>query len=176
MALKMAVGLQTADVAKMDVNGDGQVTEVDALQILKWAAAGGQCGVGVVGVTPVVTPVVAVNAKGANNVGSLEFELIYDTAVLQAVGVEKGTLAGNAMIDSSVERPGRVWVGMVDSNGINGDGSLVVVSFQKVGEGQIEATLTLENVVAHNAATLIDIITQVSPGSLTTPPTITFVR
>jgi hypothetical protein len=44
MALKMAVGLQPPDVARMDVDGDGQVTEVDALQILKWAVAGGQCG------------------------------------------------------------------------------------------------------------------------------------
>jgi hypothetical protein len=28
----------------MDVNGDGQVSEVDALQILKWAVQGGGCG------------------------------------------------------------------------------------------------------------------------------------
>jgi len=59
IALKMAVGLQAPDVARMDVNGDGQVTEVDALQILKWAVAGGQCGAGVVRVTPpVVTPTI----------------------------------------------------------------------------------------------------------------------
>ncbi|HUT20514.1 MAG TPA: dockerin type I domain-containing protein, partial [Anaerolineae bacterium] len=44
MALRMAVGLQPADVARMDIDGDGGITEVDALQILKWAVAGGQCG------------------------------------------------------------------------------------------------------------------------------------
>ena len=48
----MAVGLQTLDAAKMDVNGDGQVTEVDALQILKWAVAGGQCGGAPAGSSP----------------------------------------------------------------------------------------------------------------------------
>ncbi|MBL7062023.1 MAG: hypothetical protein ISS54_04735 [Dehalococcoidia bacterium] len=48
---------------------------------------------------------VPVNANGASNVGSLEFELVYDPAVLEATGVEKGTLAGNAMMESSVDRP-----------------------------------------------------------------------
>ena len=117
---------------------------------------------------------VPVNANGASNVGSLEFELVYDSTVLQAVGVEKGTLAGNAMMDFTTARPGRVWVGIVDSNGINGNGSLVVVSFQGVGEGAATGQLTLENVEAYDAQTLIDIITQTTPGNLSTPPAISF--
>ena len=117
---------------------------------------------------------VPVNATGASNVGSLEFELVYDSTVLQAVGVEKGTLAGNAMMDFTTARPGRVWVGIVDSNGINGNGSLVVVSFQEVGQGAATGQLTLENVEAYDAQTLIDIITQATPGNLSTPPTIIF--
>ena len=117
---------------------------------------------------------VPVNATGASNVGSLEFELVYDSTVLQAVGVEKGTLAGNAMMDFTTARPGRVWVGIVDSNGINGNGSLVVVSFQEVGQGTATGQLTLENVEAYDAQTLIDIITQTTPGNLSTPPTIIF--
>ena len=117
---------------------------------------------------------VPVNANGASNVGSLEFELVYDSTALQAVGVEKGTLAGNAMMDFTTARPGRVWVGIVDSNGINGNGSLVVVSFQGVGEGAATGQLTLENVEAYDAQTLIDIITQTTPGNLSTPPAISF--
>jgi len=117
---------------------------------------------------------VPVNATGASNVGSLEFELVYDSTVLQAVGVEKGTLAGNAMMDFATARPGRVWVGIVDSNGISGNGSLVVVSFREVGQGAATGQLTLENIEAYDAQTLIDIITQATPGNLSTPPTIVF--
>jgi len=119
---------------------------------------------------------VAVNSRGASNVGSLEFEMVYDSTVLEAVSVQKGTLAGNAMLDFSVDRPGRVWVGMVDSNGISGDGSLVIVSFQAVGASERTSPLSLENIGAHNATTLIDIVTEAAAGNLDTPPTITFVR
>jgi hypothetical protein len=42
--MRMAVGLQAADPGKLDVNGDGQVTEADALRIFQWAVAGGVCG------------------------------------------------------------------------------------------------------------------------------------
>ena len=103
-----------------------------------------------------------------------DFYLGTATASTQAVGVEKGTLAGNAMMDFTTARPGRVWVGIVDSNGINGNGSLVVVSFQEVGQGAATGQLTLENVEAYDAQTLIDIITQATPGNLSTPPTIIF--
>ncbi|MBL7062022.1 MAG: hypothetical protein ISS54_04730 [Dehalococcoidia bacterium] len=69
---------------------------------------------------------------------------------------------------------------MADSNGVSGDGSLVIVSFRAVGEGTATTQLTLENIDAHDAETLIDIITQATPGSFSvedssyTSPVITF--
>jgi len=77
-------------------------------------------------------------------------------------------------MDFTTTHPGRVWVGIVDSNGISDNGSLVVVSFQRVGQGAETGQLTLENVEAYDAQTLIDIITQATPGNLSTPPTIVF--
>jgi hypothetical protein len=65
-------------------------------------------------------------------------------------------------------------VGIVDSNGISGNGPLVVVSFQGVGQGAATGQLTVENVKAYDAQTLIDIITQTTPGNLSTSPTIIF--
>jgi hypothetical protein len=108
---------------------------------------------------------VPVNAEGAEGVGSLEFFLAYDSAVLEATGVEKGTLASNAMMEFSIETPGQVWVGMVDANGMSGDDSLVIISFRVIGEDGISTPLTLENVDAYDAATLIDLLTQTSEGS-----------
>ena len=117
-----------------------------------------------------------VNANNASNLGSLEFELVYDPDILQPDSVTKGELADNAMIDFSFTRSGRVWVAMVDSNGISGNGSLAVITFRRVGTSQTAAILTLENVRAHNATTLVDIITSTTAGSLTTPPAINFAR
>ena len=115
-----------------------------------------------------------VNANNASNLGSLEFELVYNTGILQPESVAKGELADNAMIDFSFARSGRVWVAIVDSNGLTGSGSLAEITFRSVGSGQTSAVLTLENVRAHNATTLVDIITSTTAGSLTTPPAINF--
>ncbi|MFA5399847.1 MAG: cohesin domain-containing protein [Dehalococcoidia bacterium] len=119
---------------------------------------------------------VPINAVNAGNLGSLEFELVYDPAIVQAEGVTKGDLADNAMLDFSLSRTGRIWVALVDSNGLNGNGSLAVISFHRVGSGQTAATLKLENVIAHDAINLVDIITSTTAGSLTTPPVINFTR
>lgn len=119
---------------------------------------------------------VPVNTINAGNVGSIEFELVYDPALLKVENVEKGKLADNAMIDFSLARSGRVWVAMVDSNGLNGSGSLAVISFSKVGTGQTSSVLKLENVYAYDATTLIDIVTKTNQGNLTTPPAINFVN
>jgi len=119
---------------------------------------------------------VPVNTTNAGNVGSLEFELVYDPSLLKVESVEKGKLADNAMIDFSIARPGRVWVAMVDSTGLNGSGSLAVISFSRIGKEQTSSALTLENVYAYDATSLIDIVTKSNQGSLTTPPTINFTR
>jgi len=119
---------------------------------------------------------VPINANNAGNLGSLEFEVVYNPAVLQPESVTKGELADNAMIDFSLARSGRVWVALVDSNGLSGSGSLAIINFRRVGSGQTSAVLTLENVRAHNATTLVDIITSTTAGSLTTPPAINFTR
>lgn len=119
---------------------------------------------------------VPINANNASNLGSLEFEVVYNPAVVQPETVTKGELADNAMLDFSFARSGRVWVAMVDSNGLSGSGSLAIITFRRVGSGQTSAVLTLENVLAHNATTLVDIITSTTAGSLTTPPAINFIR
>ena len=71
-------------------------------------------------VTPTATPQptvvpaakfisVPILATRANNVGSLEFVLVYDPAKLELAQVERGLLSGDALIDSSTPSPGRLW-------------------------------------------------------------------
>ena len=84
--------------------------------------------------TPVVVepdrievPVTLSNARG---VGSLEFVLVYNPEALELMGVEKGELAGNSLIDSSSRTPGRVWTALINPQGISGNGEVARFTFE----------------------------------------------
>jgi hypothetical protein len=110
----------------------------------------------------------------------LEFVLLYEPAVLRVANIEPGTLAGNALIETSDGSPGQVWAGMIDVNGISGDGPVAVITFDIVGDSGSTSPLTLQNVAAHDATTLLDILTEISAGSFAvdgqalTAPTLEF--
>ena len=106
-------------------------------------------------------PILATRAK---NVGSLEFVLVYDPAKLEFAQMELGALAGSALIDSSSSRPGRIWAGIVDVQGINGSGTVAVVEFTVRDQTVGALPLTLENITAFDASTLVDIVTTTTPG------------
>ncbi len=118
---------------------------------------------------PVVVPAakfisVPILATRADNVGSLEFELVYDPAKIELTQVERGLLSGDALIDSSSPSPGRLWAGIIDINGMSGSGPVAVVKF-KVRDG-VGGTmpLSLENIAAYDANTLVDIVTGATAG------------
>ncbi|CUV03168.1 hypothetical protein MGWOODY_Clf821 [hydrothermal vent metagenome] len=103
-------------------------------------------------------------ATRANNVGSLEFVLVYDSAKLELEQVERGLLSGDALIDFSTPSPGRLWTGIIDLSGIDGSGPVAVVRFKIRDNVGGNMPFTLENVAAFDANTLVDIITGTTPG------------
>ncbi len=123
---------------------------------------------------------VPINLVGADNLGSLEFVLIYDPEVLEVTAVKTGSLAEQALLESSTATPGVLWTGMIDADGISGDGPAAIVSFTVIGGGGSNTQLALQNVVAYDAASLLDIIVEASAGSFSTsdgalsPPSLTF--
>lgn len=125
---------------------------------------------------------VPIHLTGAENIGSLEFVLTYDPSVLEVSGVEAGGLAQSALFDFGTRSPGRLWAGLIDSEGINGDGPIAVVSFKVVGPGASTSLLALENITTYNASSLLDILTNATSGSFTvdgralTAPTLAFPR
>ena len=143
--------------------------------------------------TPIVAPLhpipaapasvdVPIHLAGANNVGSLEFVLVYDPEVLQMTSVASGVLANAAVIGSNTLTPGRVWVGIADARGIDGGGAVATVTFDIVGLQQGRSALTLEEVVTHDATSLLDILSDATAGEYTieghnvTGPTLVFPR
>ena len=125
---------------------------------------------------------VPIHLTGAENIGSLEFVLTYDPSVLEVSGVEAGGLAQSALFDFGTRSPGRLWAGLIDSEGINGDGPIAVVSFKVVGPGASTSLLALENITTYDASSLLDILTNATSGSFTvdgralTAPTLAFRR
>ena len=129
-------------------------------------------------VTPTATPQptvapaakfisVPVLATRANNVGSLEFVLVYDPAKLELAQVERGLLSGDALIDSSSPGPGRLWAGIIDINGLDGSGPVAVVKFKVRDNVGGTMPLSLESISAYDANTLVDILTTTTPGEFT---------
>jgi hypothetical protein len=122
---------------------------------------------------------IPVNITGATGIGSLQFELIYDSKLLSAVQVESGTLPVDSLFEYRIDAPGRVIVGMVYAKGISGDGSVAFITFQARGEIDESIPLHLENVTAHNASTMSQISATASSGSYSkdgasVPPVIVF--
>ena len=129
-------------------------------------------------VTPTATPQptvapaakfisVPILATRANNVGSLEFVLVYDPAKLELAQVERGLLSGDALIDSSSPGPGRLWAGIIDINGMDGSGPVAVVKFKVRDNVGGTMPLSLESISAYDANTLVDILTTTTPGKFT---------
>ena len=113
------------------------------------------------------TVTMQVLAASANNVGSLEFILVYDTNALELSNVEAGSLASSALVDTNFPSPGRLWAGIIDPNGITGDGPLAVFTFNRLSTANGTVPLTLEAISAYDADTLVDVITETTPGQLT---------
>ena len=119
-------------------------------------------------IDPIVLPAsinVPIYLTGAENIGSLEFVLAYDPSVLEVSGVEAGDLAQGALFDFGPRSPGRLWAGLIDSDGINGNGPAAVVSFKVIGPSVSTSPLALENVTTYDASSLLDILTTATSGS-----------
>jgi len=129
------------------------------------AQAGLTVKVGEVSGAPGQRAEVPIEVMEASNVGSLHIELVYDPAVLQPVEVKNGALAGGAFLDKNLNIPGRVVLGLITTQGINGNGEIAVVVFDVPGKDGATSALTLENVRANDATTLADIPTAVENGT-----------
>ena len=76
---------------------------------------------------------VPIEVAGAEKVGALQFDVIYDSSVLTAEGAKAGPLAENALIEVKTDKPGRLFIALVTTDGINGSGTVATASFKVIG-------------------------------------------
>ncbi len=121
------------------------------------------------------TVTVPINVSGASDIGAMAITLTYDSSVLSATGVSKGTITSDALLitEDTINSSGgisdtdnetiwnhgaiigdttdnRVRIGMISTNGFSGDGTLAEITFTKVAGGT--CPLTLSNVTANGIA------------------------
>ena len=106
---------------------------------------------------------VPINVRNSENIGSIDIVLNYDSGALEITGVTPGDLAQNAMMEYNMDSPGRVNIGIIDTDGISGDGSMAIIGFIVIDEAVI-CRLELESVKTHNATSLIDVINNTTDG------------
>jgi len=110
---------------------------------------------------------VPVSVRGAQGLGALQMELVYDPAVLEARKVEEGALLSGAMVESNVPQPGRMRVALVSGEPVNGDGVLLMARFVACGAAGKECQVQAENARAWEHSTNLDMRVSVEPGKFT---------
>ena len=110
---------------------------------------------------------IPISVTAAPGVGALHVELTYDTAVLEGLSVSGGKLASNALVDGN-PTPGRLIMGLVSSDKIDGDGDVFVAKFRVIGDKGATSTLGLDKVQAWEATLdRLDIAVTAQPGTFT---------
>jgi len=86
---------------------------------------------------------IPINVSNAKDIGSMDISLLYNPAVLSLKTVEKGNLTQNSMMQWNT-KDDKVLIGLIDGNGINGNGSLAILSFDVLGYPGSISVLDLE--------------------------------
>ncbi|MFA5415133.1 MAG: PKD domain-containing protein, partial [Methanoregula sp.] len=107
-----------------------------------------------------------VNMTGAANIGSIQYTLTYDPQILTLMSpAERGSLLPNSIFTCNYPTPGRINVGIVDSDGISGAGSLMTIRVNTTGAPNEKTALTLDVTEVKNASDFSDVPCTVTSGS-----------
>ncbi|MBI5698471.1 MAG: hypothetical protein HZC29_08365 [Thaumarchaeota archaeon] len=101
----------------------------------------------------------------AADIGSMDIQLSYDSSVLNVTAIDKGTLTANSIFQSNVLL-GTAKIAFIDSAGINGNGSVAIITFMAIGSPGTSMELKLD-AKANNANDFSNIPLSVSNGILT---------
>ena len=59
---------------------------------------------------------VPIDVAGAEKVGALQFEIVYDSTVLEAQGAKAGSLASDSLVEAKTDKPGRLFIALVTTS------------------------------------------------------------
>ena len=107
------------------------------------------------------TATLSVEMIGAENVGSMDLVLTYDPEVLKVVKVDKGAMV-KGLFSSNTDEAGIIGIGLVDSQGMSGDGEVARITFEVLKEGQCEVRIV--DAKAYDVETHVDLSVKTENG------------
>ena len=111
---------------------------------------------------------VPINIEGAKGIGAVQFDLLYDPAVVKAQSITRGPVAGdNALLESNVIQPGRMRAVFATTDGMKSDGIFATARFAVTGNSGQSSALTLENGRAWEPITHVEALVKTEPGKVT---------
>lgn len=111
---------------------------------------------------------VPIQIEGAKGIGAVQFDLLYDPAVVKAQSITRGPVAGdNALLESNVIQPGRMRAVFATTDGMKGDGIFATARFVVIGNTGQSSALTLESGRAWEPITHVEALVKTEPGKVT---------
>jgi len=99
-------------------------------------------------------------------IGNMDVELSYDSSVLRATKVNKGSLLSGATFDSNI-MTGTIRIALFVSNGISGAGSIAVIEFEVIGSEGESTALAIDDILANKASDTSPMTVQANNGLFT---------
>jgi hypothetical protein len=115
---------------------------------------------------PDTTATVNLLVSNASEIGAMDLALRYDPAVVRFAGFQTGTSAEDALLEANEVEPGLLLLALADSNGLSGDGTLAVLTFDVTGADGDRTAIAVEAVRAYHYELLTDIPMSTTPGEL----------
>jgi len=102
----------------------------------------------------IYTTTVPVTIEGAENIGMLHVELLYDDRIVTPVSLAKGNIVGDGLFSYGIDTASLIVIGIADGS-INGDGTIAEIKFKVNGATVLPTDLVLNNIIGRDASTNI---------------------
>ena len=122
--------------------------------------------------TPGATVDVPLSITDAKNLGSLQFDLVYDPKLFEPSQppVKAGALLPGAMVESNAVEPGTLRVAMISGEPVNGSGEILVLTCLVAQDASGAAEIRPTAVRAWDHRNNLDMLVESSTGLLTIAP------
>lgn len=110
---------------------------------------------------------VQIQFKSSVGVGAVQFEIVYDTAVLKFKRVENGPQLPGGLLEANEVQPGRVRVALISNEEVKGSGVLLLSEFESTLGAAGTTSVNLESVRAWDLANNLPLLVAAQAGDWT---------
>jgi hypothetical protein len=115
-----------------------------------------------------------INATGANTVGSLQLDVLYDQSIISANSITAESLTTGSMFAPNIDNiAGKIRIGLISVGGVTGNGQLVKINYSVIKAGVSKLEISGVSVTdASNNNIIVGSITGGSFSATTIAPTV----